>query len=91
MGNSELKSDLGRVISARNGRLCDKKKGKGWTADMKMRWRDRLDLYLGEIKRDETVEPLSSCVREMKSAGVDPSASADLVSLVVFTHGLTRR
>lgn len=91
MGNIELEADLGRVITALGAPLTDSEKKEGWTADMKVKWRDRLNLYLGGIKRDEIVEPLSSYVREMKTDGVDPSAIADQVSRVVFTHGLTRR
>ena len=91
MGNIELESDLGRVISALDARVSDKEKGEGWTAELKEKWRSRLNLYLGGIQRDEIVEPLSSYVREMKTDGVDPSVIADQVSRVVFTHGLTRR
>ena len=91
MGNIELESDLGRVMTALGAPVSDKEKGEGWSADLKIKWRDRLNLYLGGIKRDEIVEPLSSYVREMKTDGVDPSAIADMVSRVVFTHGLTRR
>ena len=91
MGNIELESDLGRVISTLDAPVSDKEKGEGWSADLKRKWHDRLNLYLGGIKRDEIVEPLSSYVREMKTDGVDPSSIADMVSRVVFTHGLTRR
>ncbi len=91
MGNIELEADLGRVISALEAPVSDKEKGEGWTTDLKAKWRSRISLYLGGIQRDEIVEPLSSYVREMKTDGVDPSAIADHLSRVVFTHGLTRR
>ena len=91
MGNIELEADLGIVISALQAPVSDKEKSEGWSADLKRKWHDRLNLYLGGIRRDEIVEPLSSYVREMKVDGVDPSAIADMVSRVVFTHGLTRR
>ena len=91
MGNIELEADLGRVIDSLAAPVSGKEQGEGWNADLKRKWHDRLNLYLGGIKRDEIVEPLSSYVREMKTDGVDPSAIADAVSRVVFTHGLTRR
>lgn len=91
MGNIELEADLGRVISALDAPLTDAEKNEGWTADKKAKWRTRLGDYLGQIRRDEIVEPLSSAIREMKADGVEPSNISESLGRVVFTHGLTRR
>ena len=91
MGNIELEADLGNVIKALEVPVSAQEKAEGWTDGKKEKWRDRLIDYRARISRDEVVEPLSAAVREMKGDGVEPSAIADMVSRVVFTHGLTRR
>lgn len=91
MGNIELEADLGYVINALEAPVSSHEKGEGWTAEKKAKYRDRLTDYRAKIARDEVVDPLSSTVRDMKSDGVDPSKIADMVSRIVFTHGLTRR
>jgi hypothetical protein len=91
MGNIELESDLGGVIKVLEAPVSEQEKAEGWTAEKKTKWRDRLVSYRTQIANDEVVEPLSSAVREMKADGVEPSRIADMVSRVVFTHGLTRR
>ena len=91
MGNIELEADIGRIVKSLEAPVSEAEKGEGWTADKKTRWRDWFHDYLAKISRDEIVEPLSSAVRAMNSDGVDPSKISDMVSRVVFTHGLTRR
>lgn len=91
MGNIELEADLGRVVNSLAAPLSEQEKTEGWTADKKVKWHGYISDYLDKIRRDEIVEPLSSAVRQMKSDGVEPSHIADMVSRVVFTHGLTRR
>jgi hypothetical protein len=91
MGNIELEADLGYVINALEAPVSDHEKGEGWTTEKKAKYHNRLNDYRAQISRDEVVEPLSSTVRDMKSDGVEPSKIADMISRIVFTHGLTRR